>query len=287
MSSFDGKLSPVDILIPLMGGLSLKLPRTAVSGRGYPTAGLQRGLLLLLEGCDLAEEGVGFGVPILQCGLQTLFPGGMELTRLREGAVWEVEAVFTMNLVERFARGGNRTVRSRWIYIVKDALSALHRRVPPVRGLLTASSNALRWALRWRTTFEDAGVAVKVKIGYVVDCQEARLTTVVDTSMLPGQGITQVVMMNEQGACFDCYRDSTGASLRGSHIETWQEVAAREASFMDVKRGVAFRLTHVAGAKLFRGRELVSSRLAWAGFGYVLPPAIGRFEYDLRLERSE
>jgi len=41
----------------------------------------------------------------------------------------------------------------------------------------------------------------------------------------------------------------------------------------------------VKGARLFRGRELVSSRLAWAGFGYSFPPSIKRFVYELGIER--
>ncbi len=285
MIAFDGMDTQSEIVIPLADGMSFKLPRSAPNARGYPTAALQRGLLLHHGGRDLAEEGVGFGVPILQCGLQTLFPGAVEITRLRQGAVWDVDVVFTMNLVERFARRGNGRLQSRWLYVVKDLLGAVHRRVPPVRELLTAASNALRWALGWRTTFEDAGVAVKVSIDYAVDCQEARLATVVDTTSMSGQGITNVVVMNEQGACFDRYRDSSGVHLQGRHIGTWQEVAAAQASFLDVGHGVTFGLRQVAGARLFRGRELVGSRLAWAGFGYVLPPTMGRLAYELRLKR--
>ena len=54
-------------------------------GPAYPTRRLQRGLVLFDDGRDLSEEGVGFGVPVLKRGLQTVFPGAMELTVTSKG----------------------------------------------------------------------------------------------------------------------------------------------------------------------------------------------------------
>jgi len=102
---------------------------------------------------------------------------------------------------------------------------------------------------------------------------------------LPQDGITEVIVMNEQGAhYFDQYHDSTGASLAGKEIGCWDEVAASEAGFASSNQRVAFTLPRVPGAQLFRGRELVGSRLAWAGFGYSFPPAISRFNYSVKIE---
>ena len=53
--------------------------------RDYPTARLQKGMLLLDAGESLAEEGVGFGVPVLKRGARTVFPGRRELTCRRDG----------------------------------------------------------------------------------------------------------------------------------------------------------------------------------------------------------
>ena len=50
-------------------------------------------------------------------------------------------------------RGGGS--RSRLFYAVRDALAALHRRVPALRGLLTATSNAVRRGFGLVTTFEE------------------------------------------------------------------------------------------------------------------------------------
>ena len=99
-------------------------------------------------------------------------------------------------------------------------------------------------------------------------------------------GITEVVVMNEQGAhYFDRYLDSAGTSLQGREIGCWDEVTAEDACFLCTTHQVVFKLGQVKGARLFRGRELVGSRLAWAGFGYSFPPSIKRFVYELGIER--
>ena len=82
--------------------------------------------------------------------------------------------------------------------------------------------------------------------------------------------------MNEQGAhFFDRYTDSSGCVRQGVSIETWREVTAGDASFLDPFHGVFFSMRSAPGARLFRGRELVEGRLAWAGLAYVLPPTQG------------
>jgi hypothetical protein len=276
----------VKLAVPLSEGLSLSIVDRAAGAADYPTRRLQRGLLLLDRGQGLAEEGVGFGVPILKRGIQTIFPGGLELAEQHEGPVWEVTAAFEMNLVERLARPGVGSLRSKSLYAAKNSLAALHRRAPALRRPLTATSNALRRSFGWVTTFEEAGSTAMVKLTYTIRGGEGRVTIAVDLSDLPRDGVSTVVVMNEQGAHhFDRYRDSEGITLAGSEIGTWDEVAAARASFVSAAHRVAFSLGPAPGATLYRGRELIGSRVAWSGFGYSFPPTLGRFAYDLGIER--
>ena len=62
-------------------------------------------------------------------------------------------------------------------------------------------------------------------------------------------------------------------------------MTAAEASFASSAADVVFTLRRVPGARLYRGRELIGSRLAWSGFGYVLPPTAARFAYDIAIAR--
>jgi len=273
-------------IIPMFPGLSLRIATNPSRGDDYPTARLQKGFQLIHDDEELAEEAVGFGVPVLKRGFQTVFPGEIELTSLRRGSIWEIVASFKMNLEEKITKPGSGSVRSKPFYTLKNSFAALHRHLPLIRGVLTASSNALRWIFDWETIFEDIRFCTNVKVVYTIDSQTGKVNVEVDTTGLPRDCITEVIMMNEQGAnYFDRYRDSNGTCLRGREIGSWDEVTAKEATFISDTHHLSFSLEQVKGARLFRGRELVGSRLAWSGFGYSFPPTIERFCYTVRIDK--
>jgi len=300
----------VKVGVPIGAGLVLEIGEEPGDARDYPTARLQKGLLLVDAGQSLAEEGVGFGVPVLKRGMRTVFPGRRDVAYRRDGSTWKVTATYEMDLIERLTkvrgRSGPRTpgpderpVRSRALYAAKDALAALHRRFPGLRDPLAATSAAVRHAFGWVTTYEPTESCGAIAVTHVVrpgdegadggggDVVETRVSVTVDLSGLTGAGITEVVVMNEQGArCFERYEDSDGAVLRGAGIGTWDEVGAARASLVSAGHRVAFSLGQAPGARLFRGRELVGARLAWVGFGYSLLPTRGSFGYELTIERT-
>ena len=260
---------------------------SGLTGQGaYPTARLQRGWLLINAGQELVEEAVGFGVPVLKRGLQTIFPGEVELASAGSGAIREVTARFRLNLEEKMARPGAASVRSRWLYALKNLLAAVIRQSVLLRDPLSALSNMLRRTFGWETIFEASGFDASLAVVYRVDAQTGVIRVDVDTGDLPESGVTEIIMMNEQGARpFDWYRDSGEISLRGSAIGCWDEVTAEEASFVSEAHHLAFTLRQVNGARLYRGRELTGTRLAWAGFGYSFPPTAAKISYEIRIER--
>jgi hypothetical protein len=275
----------MEIEIPLPQGLSLKIGESKAGRNKYPTAHLQNGFLLLDQGHELAEEAVGFGVPVLQRGLQTIFPGAVSLTCVQKGSTWHISGVYTMNLVEKISRGGKENLENRLLYAAKNIAAAVIRSMPWLRGLLTATSNRLRRFFHWETTYAQAGFSVMLKVRYILNTETGKIEVEIDTDGLPAD-ISTVMVMNEQGAHhFDCYRDSSGIAIEGQAIGCWDEVDAAEAWFESRDRRVAFKLAHGKDARLFRGRELVGSRLAWAGFGYSFSPSIQRFRYEMSIER--
>lgn len=272
------------IQIPVTNDLSLTLGDNTDNRTPYPTARLARGLMLRHRDLDLAEEAVGFGLPVLMRGLEAVFPGHVQL-QLRHGSPnWELAAEYTVNLVERLVRPGKEILQASWVYAAKNYLSALRARLPPARGALMNVSSGLRWLLGWKTTFEPADFSAQIEMTYLFDERTGVLSIEADLRRLQPDGITEVMVMNEQGAhYFQEYRDSSGHQFTGKNIGCWDEVTAPEASFASPAQRVAFTAHQVQGARLFRGRELVGSRLAWAGFAYAFPPSGKRLRYDLRI----
>lgn len=277
----------MEVVIPLPAGLGMVLSEGPPEDRAYATRQLQHGFRLTDHGQDLCEEAVGFGLPVIKRGWRTLFPGTLALTSEHAGSVWRVQAEFSFNLEERLSRGSSRGFDGGSIYVAKDFLAAIIRRIHPLRGVLTAISSGLRTGLGLRTVYDQAGFGAGLQVRYVVDNTNGEIQISFDASRLAGQGVTEVILMNEQGGhFFDIYRDSAGGNLRGRKIGTWDRVRASEASMVSGMRRIAFSVTGGDGARLYRGREVVGSRLAWSGFGFSFSPNLGKLEYALRIART-
>ena len=92
------------LVIPIGAGLALTIMKSPENLPGFPTARLQKGLLLLDQGEELAEEGVGFGVPVIMRGLQAIFPGDIQLNLSEDGPLQVVRAIYTLNLEEKIGK---------------------------------------------------------------------------------------------------------------------------------------------------------------------------------------
>lgn len=274
------------IEIQLPQKLSLRIGGPG-DGKAFPTHRMQKGLRLLDGDQELTEEGVGFGVPVVKRGLTAYFPGEVELAATNDGSLVEIKAKYSLNLVERLVQNGNGTVENRVLYAVKDLLAAVIRKVPLLRSILTSASSQLRSAFGLETTYLNSAKTFEIPIVYRLDTTRNQLSVDVDTSRLPPE-ITEVIIMNEQGAgAFDSYGDSSETTLVHDEILCWDEITASCAWFESSRHRIAFRLDQIPQAKLYRGRELIGTRLAWAGFGYSFHPSVRTICYEIQIERTE
>jgi hypothetical protein len=274
----------MELDIPVGGGVILKLADRLSNEAGYATSSLPKGIRLSSDGSELTEEAVGFGFPVLKRGLQTLFPGSVDLTFEHCGSSWCIRSVFHLNMVEKIHKPGVGSIENKWVYAMKNSMAAMIRHFSPVRGLLTAISSGLRRVFGWKTTYENAGFHAVVKLTHRIQEGAGKVEVEVEPSALPA-GTSEVVIMNEQGArYFDRFTDSSGVCLHGDEIGCWDEVAAASACFSSTTGNVLFRLHQVTDARLYRGRELVDSRLAWAGFGISFLPSVRKLSYRLEVE---
>lgn len=271
--------------VPFFQDTRLKFGSVGSNASGYPSSQLQKGLILISDGKELVEEGVGFGVPVLKFGVCTLFAGDIELTHAGDTPSLQIAARFKMNLVERLANPGDGSLESRVLYRIKNQLAELYRRYPASRSALTVLSNSLRSLFGWQTIYKPSGVSYIVDITYDIDARTGMIGINVTSSRATNSRISEVILMNEQGAhAFDTYMDTNGLYLRGDEIGGWEEVSASQGTFLSTAHRVSFSCHQVAGATLFRGRELIGTRLAWSGFGYSFPPSGQPFACVLKLE---
>jgi hypothetical protein len=275
----------MEISIPLFNEFSLKIADASTIQGKYPTATLQKGLRLYHNDLDLTEEGVGLGVPVIKQGLKTIFPGDIELECQHNGSRWEISARYKLNLEEAVGQKGKETVKIGLIYKIQNWLAAIYRSIPSSRQILTLFSNSIRQIFQWETQYSKSKNDFEVKIVYIINAQKGSVKVSAETANLPQDLITEIILMNEQGSnYFDRYRDSNGGFLEGKEITPWQEVIAESATFLCSTHKVAFLLQQIEGAKLFRGRELVRTRLAWSGFGYSIPLPANEFNYEVKIE---
>lgn len=273
-------MSDLPISLRLLPGISLAIP--GPHSDCYPTSRIQKGLVLLCEGQDLSEEGVGFGVPVFKIGGEAVFPGsGAWKTEIKEDSII-VEVEYTVNLAGRMAVG-DRRINCRTFYRAREWLASQYQMHPRLRKGILYGAELSRRAMSMKDAFVEVPAVGYVKTVY----------SIMDDSVRVGMDIRgvheghEMVVMNEQGAShFDSYRDSGGLFLEGDAIGSWDEVFSDWASFIDSKNGLYFAFTRVEGAKMMRGREILSDRLAWAGLAYVLSPGARRFSYTIQLGRT-
>jgi hypothetical protein len=281
--------------LALPAGLALVTagPRPARETGGYPTDGLQKGLLLLDGEQELSGEGVGFGVPVLKRGLRAAFCGSSKATT-RDAEAASLTLVYRVDRLERLGSHAHGRLAPAPLDLARESLSLVYRRVPSLRRPLAAASNTGRRLLGVSTRFEETDLLAEVAVTYALVAargeHEGVLTVTARLDALPPT-VTEVILMNELGATFFDTYEEDGQVTRGGDIGAWDQVTAESARFRSSATGAWFELRSTPDpaapdARLFRGRELAPGRLAWAGFGYSLRPGPAGFTYTVRFGRD-
>ena len=266
--------------VPAFQGVHFKALR-ARSGN-FPSSRIQKGLILCWKDLDLSEEGVGFGMPVLKLGTESIFPGSWKMSADRCDGHTMVKAEYTMNLVARMSKGDN-VIKNHVFCLACNLFSKIHRDKPKLRESLSNLSGILRQSMGLKDAFCEISSPGSVSATYLI------IGSKVDVFLKFPQidGCTEKIVLNELGAnWFDTYMDSDGCVLKGNEIGSWDEIHAEEATFQDPSDGLSFTLKTVDGARMFRGRELVPGRLAWSGLAYVLSPQRDELAYSITIGRT-
>ncbi len=247
-------------------------------------APLQKGLVLSLDGMDLIEEGVGFGVPVAKYGDRTYFSGSAECFLDIEGNRQRLVKRFHLDTISRKRIGTafiNDDLYSFAHGLFENAYLA-HKNLASVFNIIME----LRRTMRVKTEF----VKVKPKgtVTFEYSFHQGAIEIKVSLNEHEWTDCRELLLLNEQGSSFfRKYNDTSGVTLFDKNIGAWQRVNAEEACFTYPKGHLAFSLSSTNSCELFRGWEKTRGRFSWAGLGYCLKPSLLDFKYEIKLSMSQ
>jgi len=255
--------------------------------RNLEIARLQKGLVLSLNGSELIEEGIGFGVPVVIYEDKTYFSGSASVTIEEKRQDWLVSKRFYMDTVSKKGWKDGVFVDAGLYKIVTDSLAKTYRNYPASRSVILP---LIKWRTRLgiRTLFTRVEPRGSVLVNYSIRHNSVRIRA--DFSPLNKSRCKRVLLLNEQGAgFFGRFFDSEGLDLKDGEIGPWDPVSADWACFSNIDKVVRFCVRNRLNSMLFRGREQIKERLGWAGMGYELTPSMNHFDYTVRVhgERNE
>jgi hypothetical protein len=246
------------------------------------TGALQKGLVLMLDGKELIEEGLGFGVPVIKYHDKTYFSSRAKISKQKTTSGYLIKKTFVLDTISKKTWRGsniNDNFYSTWhkkfakIYLSHKELSPFFNRLMEYRELAGI-----------KTEFVNVKPRGKVAIEYLI--KDSLVEVSVDFSDLTLKGCEELLVLNEQGSTvFDKYIDSNGLVLAGAKIGGWHPVTAKRASIENSNGLIAFQINATPVALLYRGWEKTKNRFSWAGLSYSLPPFCRTFGYAIDIKR--
>lgn len=249
------------------------------------TRWLQKGVVLERAGRRLCEEGMGFGVPVLVCGMRTYLSRSAELVRTERGGGPAWEKTFHFDAIERTSWRG-REVTSRWPYALQELRGHLYKRSRTLQRLLPVANRMNeRAGLAFDFVPTDSRGSVTVSYAFTGDHVEVSVGV---PELESGVRRARLYILNEQGATmFSRYRDDHGLTLDEAAIGGWIEVASGRAWLTTPDGAIGFGIEPRPPARLYRGWERVDGVLSWAGFTYDVSHLTNEaFEYAIELKHE-
>ncbi|MFW9889813.1 MAG: hypothetical protein ACFFER_16615 [Candidatus Thorarchaeota archaeon] len=245
---------------------------------------VQKGLLPSVTGDlpSMCEEGVGFGVPILQYKRDFYFPGTATVSeegRIRSDNAWKR---FSMNLIDRRQQQDSESINSfSWVF---QRMYNRAYKSPQGRRILHLMERRLDRTAR----DSDPSVFFRVKskgsilTTYRVNADTGVITVKLDFSGIDASGLRHIYVSNELGgSLFDVYTDSSGTKLQRNEIGGWDRIHATWAAFFSPAMNIGFRVDIPNATRAFRGREIIGRDICWSGVIFMLSPTCNELKYDV------
>jgi hypothetical protein len=249
--------------------------------RNLEIAYLHKGLILIISGVELVEEGSGFGVPVARFKDKTFFSSSATLTLIDEGPPPIIQKSYILDTVSVKSLRGRTRISDALYHPLDRAFTRAYLSRPSLRPIFNKVIET-RKAVGVATRF------VKVAPRGVVDIcftlREGLIEIEADLDKI-STGCEELVILNEQGASiFRRYRDEGGLDLLDDAIGAWDKIDSPEGTLSDLKGKLSFSIKKPSNSPvMYRGREKVRDRFSWTGIALSFKPG-GSTNYFIRLK---
>ncbi len=242
---------------------------------------LQKGLVLLVNGKEVIEEGAGFGTPVVIYRDKPYFSSSAETSMQREEKNSILFKSFKIDTVSRKRFLKNIYLNDRFYHFIHGLFHIVYTRSKKFAPFLMVPIKQLR-TFGIGTEFQKTDSKGEITVKY--SCFTDLIEVEVAFSQLDLEGCEEILILNEQGASsFRKYLDTNGLTLLDGQIGAWEPAKAERVFLFNIEETAGFSLESKTGATLFRGREKIRERYSWVGFCYSLHPRVPTFRYSISL----
>ncbi len=235
--------------------------------------------MLMRNGVELIEEGVGFGVPIVKYADKTFFSSQAQVSTEQSGDCCTIRKVFSLDTVSLKKLGKASYIDDALYSPLRRTFAELYLKHKKLNALFNKAME-LRQLAQVKTEFMTVKPRGTVTVTY--HCKPDVIAVKADFSKIALAKCREVLVLNEQGAStFQNYSDGSGLTLRGNKIGGWDVVEAAEATLRSPSGRTSFTLQNRRNARLYRGWEHTRKRFSWAGLSYSMQPHRCVFEYTI------
>jgi hypothetical protein len=226
------------------------------------TARLHKGGILVCNGSELVEEGLGIGVPVCRYQDGTRFSLRAD-TFLEDSENPRLVRIYDMNGIASKRFRGSSIRRGSSPASLLKILEEGYRGLRKVRVGAAMIMDTLS-LLGMRNDYMESRSRGQVAVTYHRSSKGVRIEA--NLGELSREGLQSIVFANEQGgSIFNEYEDSTGLRLHDTQIEAWRTIRAEWASLYSRLFVAGFRIIRPNGWHIIRGREAIKNRICWSG----------------------
>ena len=258
-------LSDEKIEFPLTSRVSIRVYADC-RPHALQTMKLQKGGVLVMNGRELNEEGLGLGFPVCLYEDGACFSSNAVTFVDDSKAVPSVTKIYDMNAIELKKFRGAVIRRDSYSQRLLRYLEKTYRGVRRFHVGATVMLDVVSM-LGLRNEYVECGSKGQISVTYERTDEALRIS--VSFERLVPEHLQALIVGNEQGGTLFTEYSDPFVRLEGKEIEPWRPTSVEWATLSCPEYDVGFKLRRPDGWRIIRGREVVENRISWSGLNLM------------------